>query len=355
MDRPLRRCGQLVEILAGLLIVLGQRLEMRAAAVGFDVRQQRFDGVGDRSDQRNVDLRAPPDLGAAHIDLDDSRVLWVELLVGQVGAEHEQGIAVLQRGVAGGEPEQTGHAHVIGVVVFDELLAAQRMDDRSLELLGDGEQLIVGTLGAGTGEDRRLLALVEGLGRGFDLGRSGDHVRRVGPDLLGGGIDVGQADVAGNDEDGHAALLDGFAHGDAQQAGHLFGRGDVLNVDAAVAEQLGRMGLLEVVRADLVAGDLCGDGQHGDPRALGVEEPVDEVEVAGSAAARADREFTGQGGLAAGGEGGGFLVADVNPFELRVDAQRIGESVERVTRDSVDALDSAGYEGIDDVSGDGGH
>ena len=328
---------------------------MRAAAVGLDLRQQRFDGVGDRSDERNVDLRAPADLGSAHIDLDDGGIVGVELLVGQIGTEHEQSVAVLERGVAGGESEQTGHAYVVGIVGFDEFLTAHRMDDRGLELLGDGEQLIMGAFGAGTGEDRRLLALVECLGRGFDLGLRGDHVRRVGLDHLGGGIDVGQTDVTGDDEDGHAALLDGFAHGDAQQSGHLLGRGDVLDVDAAVTEQLGRVGLLEVVRADLVTGDLGGDGQHGNPRTLGVEEPVDEVEVAGSAAAGADREFTGQGGLAAGGEGSGLLVADVNPFELRVHAEGIGESVERISRDAVDALDSAGDEGIDDVSGDGGH
>lgn len=81
------------------------------------------------------------------------------------------------------------------------------------------------------------------------------------------------------------------------------------------------MGLLEVVRADLVAGDLCGDGEHGNPRTLGIEETVDEVQVAGPAAAGADRELTGQCGLAAGGEGSGLLVTDVNPFELRVHAE----------------------------------
>src|SRR5699024_10422367 len=139
------------------------------------------------------------------------------------------------------------------------------------------------------------------------------------------------------------------------QSGHLLGAGDVLDVDAALAEDIRRVGLLEVVRADLVAGDVRGDGEHRGTGALSVVEADAAEEGAGSAAAGPHGERAGQCGRTAGCEGGGRLVADMDPFELRVGPQRVGEAVERISGDAVDAFDSAGHEGIDDVPGYGGH
>ena len=73
-------------------------------------------------------------------------------------------------------------------------------------------------------------------------------------------------------------------------------------VDAAFAEQLLRMRLLEVLRADLGARDVRGDRQHRYAAALRVEQAVDQVQVARSAAACAHRQLSGQRGVGRRGE-----------------------------------------------------
>ena len=48
----------------------------------------------------------------------------------------------------------------------------------------------------------------------------------------------------------------------------------------------------------------------------------------------------GEVGFGTGGEGGGLFVADVHPFDGAVFAQGVGEAVERVAGEAVDALDA---------------
>src|SRR2546430_6302076 len=64
------------------------------------------------------------------------------------------------------------------------------------------------------------------------------------------------------------------------------------------------------------------------------------MQVAGPAAAGADRELTGEMGFAGGGKRRDFLVPGVNPFDLALMAQRVGQPVETVADDAVNALDS---------------
>ncbi len=90
------------------------------------------------------------------------------------------------------------------------------------------------------------------------------------------------------------------------------------------------MGLLEVLRADLLLRDLRGDRQHRHPAAVRVEQAVDQVQVARPAARRAHRKLPGQRRLRGRGERRGLLVADVLPGDAARPAQRIGESIQRV-------------------------
>jgi len=69
---------------------------------------------------------------------------------------------------------------------------------------------------------------------------------------------------------------------------------------------------------------MRGDGQDRDARAMAIEEPVDEVEIARAAASGTDRERAGEVGLRPGGEGRDLLVPDMDPFDL---ALRRSESV----------------------------
>src|SRR6516225_11396521 len=70
------------------------------------------------------------------------------------------------------------------------------------------------------------------------------------------------------------------------------------------------------------------------------------MQVAWSAAAGADRELTREMGLATGGERRDLLVPDVNPFDLALASQRVGQPVEAVADDAVNAFDSRRHENI---------
>jgi hypothetical protein len=86
-----------------------------------------------------------------------------------------------------------------------------------------------------------------------------------------------EQDVARDHEHGDTAPLDGTTHRDVENEGELSSCAGQLAVDAAFAEQLLRVGLLEVVAADLGAGDVGRDRKHRNPAAIGVKQPVDQV------------------------------------------------------------------------------
>src|SRR5262249_17649065 len=89
---------------------------------------------------------------------------------------------------------------------------------------------------------------------------------------------------------------------------------------------------------DLRARDVRGDREHGNSAAVGVVEPVDEVQVAGSAAARAYRELAGQRRVGGGRERRVLLVADVFPRDVTGAPNGVREPAEAVARQAVDAM-----------------
>src|SRR6201989_2510167 len=103
---------------------------------------------------------------------------------------------------------------------------------------------------------------------------------------------------------------------------------------ALAKQQLG-MGLLEVLPADLLGRDLRRDRQHRHIAAVGVEQPVDQVQVARPAAPGAHGQLPGHRRLGGGREPGGLLMPNVLPGDLAVPAQRIGKAVQRVPGDPV--------------------
>jgi hypothetical protein len=88
------------------------------------------------------------------------------------------------------------------------------------------------------------------------------------------------------------------------------------------------MRLLEVPAADLLSRDVGGDGQHRHPAPVGVEQAVDEVEVARPAARRTDRKIAGDRRLSGGAEGRRLLVADMGPLKIAGTTKCVGEPVQ---------------------------
>src|SRR5260221_13329900 len=109
---------------------------------------------------------------------------------------------------------------------------------------------------------------------------------------------------------------------------------------AEFPEQVLWVRLLEIAAADLGGGDLRGDRQHGHTRPMRVEQAVDQVQIAGSAGAGADRKLASDVGFAGCCEGSHLLMAHMNPFDLAAAAQRFRETIEAVADNPEDAPDA---------------
>jgi hypothetical protein len=261
------------------------------------------------------------------------RLIGIELLVREVGAEHQQDVGLLDGLVPGRESEKSGHPDVEWIVVLDELLASQRMHDRCVQRARHPDQRVVGAGHSRAAEDCDVLAGVEQV-------RGPPQRRVVGPPHRPGGLDgpcqpIGFAgrreeDLAWHHHDGDAVLLYRGPHRHLEDARRHLRGADQFAVDAALTEQVLGMRFLEVLRPDLAARDVRRDREHRHPAALGVEQSVDQVQVAGAAAARAHRELTGQRCVGGRGERRRLLVPDVLPGDVTRAPDGIGETVEAV-------------------------
>src|SRR6202140_4177714 len=106
------------------------------------------------------------------------------------------------------------------------------------------------------------------------------------------------------------------------------------------------MGFLEISGAEFGRGDRRRNGKHGYARALTIEQPVDEVQIAGSTASGADRKLSCQVRLGTGRKGRDLLVPHMNPFDLALAADRIGQPVQAVADDAVYPLHAGCSEGF---------
>src|SRR6516164_8972161 len=79
---------------------------------------------------------------------------------------------------------------------------------------------------------------------------------------------------------------------------------------------------------------------------MAIEQAVDEMQVAGPAAAGTDRKFAGQMRFGASRERCHFLMTHMHPLDLALPANRIGQAVEAVADDAVNPLDADGRESL---------
>ena len=232
-------------------------------------------------------------------------MLRVGLLVREVGAEHQQRVAVLHRPVVGGEAQEPvmPTSNGLSCSMNSLPLRASTIGAPSASARARARTSSRAPSTPAPAWKGHVLAGVQRGGCLLQLHRGGhgDGVRAAdGEDPLVDG--VFQCGVAGHHEHGDAPLFDGRAHRNFQQSRHLVGAEDHFAEDAAVAEQFGGPGFLEVLAADLVARDVRGDREHGNPAAVRIVEPVDQVHVAGAAAACTHCEVTRQRCLASGRE-----------------------------------------------------
>ena len=353
-----RSPGQLVQPGPGPPVVRRHPVQVRRIGLGLQQRQQRVNRVLDRADQRHPHLHPLADLLAPHVDLDHRDALGEERPVGEVGAEHDQRVAVLHGPVPGAEPDQPGHPHVVRVVVLHELLAAERVHHWGLQRPGQRDQLVMRPGAARPGQDRHRAGVVQHLrgGRQRLLVRADD--RRGGPDRIGSGpagasarnTSPGTTTTATPPRASAARMAISSTRGSC--SGTLTSSQYTLHSPNSSV----RMGFLEVAAADLLARDMRRDGQHRHPAAVRVEQPVDQVQVARPAAARAHRQLPGQRRLRRRREPRGLLMPDVLPGELAVAAQRVGKPVQRIPRQPVNPAHAGCLQRCDhDLSYRGSH
>ena len=95
------------------------------------------------------------------------------------------------------------------------------------------------------------------------------------------------------------------------------------------------MGFLEISGAEFGRGDLRRNGKHWYARPLTIEQPVDEVQIARSTASGADRKLSCQVRLGTGRKGRDLLVPHMNPLDLSLAADRIGQPIQAVADDAI--------------------
>ena len=141
-------------------MLLELAVQERIGAILAQMGEESLDEGLDLRVDREADVRATTQLLSARIDLNRGGG-GQELVVGEVGTQQDQHVGVVHALSCCAVAQQARHAHVEGVVVLDEVLAAQRVADRGLECVGQGDDLVVGALDARAGENRDLVRLVE--------------------------------------------------------------------------------------------------------------------------------------------------------------------------------------------------
>src|SRR5215813_10896199 len=97
-----------------------------------------------------------------------------------------------------------------------------------------------------------------------------------------------------------------------------------------------RMRFLKVAAPDFSAGYLRGDRQDGDTAAVAIVESVDQVQIARTAASRADRQCSRKVRFRSCGKGGRLFVPQMNPLKAVGGANRVRNAVKRVAGQAID-------------------
>jgi hypothetical protein len=95
------------------------------------------------------------------IDLDDFRLVRVELGPGEIGSEQKQHIRVENGMIARRSANYASHADIVGIVVFEEVLAPRGMGHWRFQPRRSSNHLVMCAGAAGTGVNGDRLALVE--------------------------------------------------------------------------------------------------------------------------------------------------------------------------------------------------
>ena len=307
--------------LSNLLFVFADRgfqiFSVRLCVQHRHQRLQRFAHIAPNSE---IEPASPSQTVNPDVDLRDLALRRQEFVVWKISAQEDQKVAFVDRLVSHPESNQTGHSHVIRIVVFDERLSSVGMRSRSFNFLRESDDLIVSVFASNSAEERHFLTGVDQLRQtrqvlftGTDAWPATDQRPRC---PLGGHIRTTY--VAGQHDHAYPAFSKCALHRDVKHALELLRVRNQLAIVAAFLEQDFRVGLLKISRADLTRGNMRGDRKHRSIASMSVEKAVDQVQVARAAASPAAGELAGELCLRAGRIRAGFFVAHMDPFNFGV-------------------------------------
>src|ERR1700754_551076 len=114
----------------------------------------------------------------------------------------------------------------------------------------------------------------------------------------------------------------------------------------ALREEMLRISLLKVSAADLVTRNLGRNRKNRNAAPLTVVQAINKVQISWTTASGAHGQFARKMGLGASRECCHLFMADMDPLNLFASANRIRNSVERISADAINSLDSCFHQNI---------
>jgi hypothetical protein len=104
---------------------------------------------------------------------------------------------------------------------------------------------------------------------------------------------------------------------------------------AAFPKKLIRMRFLEITSTNFLGRDLRCNCENRDTRPVAVKQPVDQMQVARTAATRANSEFAGDMSFRASGKGCSLFVASMNPLDITSFAQGFCQPIQAIADNTI--------------------
>ena len=198
-------------------------VQIRHISILFEQRGKHFLGVLYLADQPKADRCASPDLLASDVNLNNSCIRWIELLIGEVGAKHEQRLAVHHGVVAGGKSQECRHSYIEWVVMLDEFFSAYCMHYGRFKTLSNSDQLIMRSFASCSAEDCNPSGSIQNFRCLLQsaIRRTDRRCRFQNSQADGRCRTFTQCNISRHHHNCYTAFGNGRSHGDGQDARHL--------------------------------------------------------------------------------------------------------------------------------------
>jgi hypothetical protein len=213
-----------LELLHRASVVGKHVVEERPVLLLGDARQKRPKRLADVADKPKVHLGAATEVPWRDVNLHDRGVVRHEIAEREVGPEQQQQVAFGECPDSAALSQETGHAHGIGIVGLEDVLAAIRVGDGRVQQSGKLQHFAPRSATTVAAVDRDSLALRDEPRELIEVGVGRPDLRAFRGQWVAEqrGLDLHRADVAGQDDHPDAVLEDRGLQRKLGKARHLF-------------------------------------------------------------------------------------------------------------------------------------